>query len=163
MTDSEITQLLEENNLILCKDNIIRRKKDNHPACPNYIIQPLGIMKQDFQQLSPFQEKIYGACILSLVEIVLNNKHYRYQLPEIKDELRGEMLIAFDTAEKYFDREKGSTWYSYLFRVMYTNGVHVLERHNAEKEFMEKVKEAYEEQLSIENSGRKTCTTNIDN
>lgn len=162
MTDSEITQLLEENNLILCKDNIIRRKKDNHPACPNYIIQPLGIMKQDNQQLSPFQEKIYGACILSLVEIVLNNKHYKYQSPEIKDELRGEMMIAFDTAEKYFDRSKGSTWYSYLFRVMYTNGVHVLQHYNDERDFVEKMNEYLEEALALENSGKKVCTVNHD-
>lgn len=161
MTDSEITQLLEENNLILCKDNIIRRKKDNHPACPNYIIQPLGIMKQDNQQLSPFQEKIYGACILSLVEIVLNNKHYKFQSPEMKDELRGEMMMAFTSAEKYFDRTKGSTWYSYLFRVMYTNGVHVLQHYNDERDFVEKMNEYLEDELAIENAGKKICTMNI--
>lgn len=162
MTDSEITQLLEENNLILCKDNIIRRKKDNHPACPNYIIQPLGIMKQDNQQLSPFQEKIYGAGILSLVEIVLNNKHYKFQSPEMKDELRGEMMMAFTSAEKYFDRTKGSTWYSYLFRVMYTNGVHVLQHYNDEHDFVEKMNEYLEEALALENCGKKVCTVNHD-
>lgn len=162
ITEKEIVDYLEEENMVLCKDNIIRRRSDGHPACPNAIFQPLLEMKQDEVVFTSLQEKIYAACYLSLAEIVLNNRHYKFQTPEIKEECRGEALYAIEGSEKCFDRNKGKA-YSYAFRCMYTNMVHVLERHNTEREMMEKLRESYEEMLSLENSGKKISNINTAN
>lgn len=160
ISDNEITNLLEKNGLVLCKDNIIRRKKDNHPSCPNYIIQPLAIMRQNDEKLTYFQDKIYSGCILALREIVTNNRHFKYQSQEIKEECKDEMLEGLGAAEKHFDETRGSTFYSYLFRIFYVNAIHVLERNNAERKFLETLKELYEEELALENSCRKISNIN---
>lgn len=157
----DYNKILESMNYRLCKDNIIRDDK-NHPKCNNQIFQHLIEKIQDGEELDSFEEKLYGASILSLAEIVLNNRMMKFQTPEIKEESRGNMYEAILTAvPKFFDRTKGSTAYSYAFRIGYTTCVHVLQRHNAEREFMEQIKEAYEEELALENAGHKVCTKNI--
>lgn len=163
MTDNEIRNLLEENDLILCDDNIIRRNNDKHPACPNYIVQPLAIMRQNGENLTYFQDKIYSGCILSLREIVMNNKHFRFQTQEIKEECKDEMLEGLGPAEKNFDETRGSIFYSYLFRIFYTNAIHILQRNNAEKQMMETLESDYNELLCADRCGKKVCNINIDN
>lgn len=165
MTDNEITQYMKDNNLTICKDNIIRKSLKNgkvNPSCPNELFQDLVIKVQNGEVLNYFQEKVYGSCILSLAEIVLNNRMMRHQNEEIKDESRGQMYEAcVVNVPKYFDSNKGKA-YSYAFRLCYVECVHVLERHNAEREFIEKLKEAYEEELLLSNSAKKISNVNIE-
>lgn len=165
MTDNEITTYMNENGIVLCKDNILRKHLKNgkvNPSCPNEIYQALLIKVQQNKPLTYFQEKIYGACILSLAEIVLNNRMMKFQTPEIKEECRGQMYEAcIVTAPKFYDSNKGKA-YSYSFRLCYVECVHVLERNNAEREFLDKMNEYLDEYLAIENSGKKICTTNSD-
>lgn len=154
-------QILEENNYRLCKDNIVRDNK-NHPKCNNAIYQNLVEKIQKGETLDYFEEKLYGSCILSLAEIVLNNKMMKHQDEDIKEESRGQMYEScVVNVPKYFDSAKGKA-YSYAFRLCYVECVHVLERHNAERKFLEELKESYEEMLVLENSGRKVCNVNID-
>ena len=124
----------------ICEDNIIRRRVGSkwNPACPNHLLQPLLEKLQDNGSLSYADDLLYGQCILSLIEIVLNNKHFKLQTDEIKDECRGEMLKdVLVNCPKTFDRTKGSTAYSYCFRTCYTAGIHVLERFNIMRELLE--------------------------
>ena len=57
---------------------------------------------------------------------------------------------------------KGSTAYSYLFRVAYTQGIHILEAKNQRTDIENTLREAYEEYLALENAGKKICTTEVD-
>lgn len=126
----------------ICDDNIIRKKvgKKWNPSCPNELFQPLVVKKTKNVTLNEKEDTLYGQCILSLIEIVLNNCKFRYQKEEIKDECRGEMLHDVLVAvPKYFDETKGSTAYSYAFRVCYVAGIHVLEKMNKMNELFEKL------------------------
>lgn len=126
----DINEEMKDNGLILCKDNIIRDRK-NHPKCPNAIYQHLVVKKQNGVRLDAFEDKIYGSCVLSLIEIILNNKHFRFQTEDIKEDCRGEaVLCILESVPKYFNKDKGSTAYSYAFRCGYTSMIHVLERNN---------------------------------
>lgn len=154
-------EILEQYQYKVCKDNIIRDKK-NHPKCCNEIFQHILEKIQDNKTLSIEEDNLYGCCILSLAEVILNNKMMKFQSPEIKEAARGEMYEAIIVGgPKYFDRTKGSTAYSYCFRVGYTACVHVLEKMNAEKEFINNLKELVEEELALMNSARKVCTSEI--
>ena len=128
----------------ICNDDIIRRKvgKKWNPSCPNEWFQPLVIKKVNNENLTPKEDTLYGQCILSLIEIVLNNCKFRYQKEEVRDECRGEMLHDVLTAlPKNFDATKGSTAYSYAFRVCYVAGIHILEKMNKMNELFEKLDE----------------------
>lgn len=155
MTIEEMKEYLINNGLKVCKDNIIR-DSNGKPKCPNPIFQPLLEELQDNEKLDYQKETLYGQCFMSLIEIVLNNKHFKFQTPDIKEDCRLEALLVLESLPKYFDRDKGSTVYSYAFRCMYTNMIHVLERHNLEKEMMEKLYAALQEELALENSARKS-------
>lgn len=159
MTIEEMNEYLIKNGLKVCNDNIIR-DRFGKPKCPNPIFQPLLEELQDNGKLDYRKETLYGQCFMSLIEIVLNNKHFKFQTTDIKEECRLEALLVLEALPKYFDRNKGSTVYSYAFRCMYTNMIHVLERHNEEKEMMEKLYAALQEELALENSARKVVTNN---
>lgn len=160
MTIEEMNQYLLDNKLTVCKDNIIRDNK-HHPKCPNPIFQALVEELQDNKILDHKKETLYGQCFLSLTEIVLNNVKFRKQESEVKDDCRLEALLALEALPKYFDRTRGSTAYAYCYRCQYTNMIHVLERKNAERKMMEKIREEYKEMQALKNPGRKVCTSNI--
>lgn len=134
-------------------DNIIRRKVGCkwNPACPNDWFQPLVEKLQDNGSLSPKEDLLYGQCILSLIEIVLNNVKFRFQTDEIKEDCKGEMLkdVLFGLP-KSFDRTKGSTSYSYAFRICYTSGIHILEKWNKYNELFESLDENTQSNLDID-------------
>lgn len=95
------------NEYKICDDNIIRRKVGSkwNPACPNIWLQPLLEKLQDKGVLDYKDDLLYGQCILSLVEIVINNKKFKHQDEIIKEECRGEMLQdILCNAPKTFDR-----------------------------------------------------------
>lgn len=151
---------LNENGLKICNDNIIR-DKNNHPKCPNILLQELVVELQS-KPLDHNKETLYGQLVMSLVEIVLNNKHFKYQAEEIKDDCRIEAYpCILEGCKKTFDSSKGKA-YSYAFRCAYTSMIHVLERNNKNNEMIEKIREELEELLTLENSGRKVTNLNID-
>lgn len=124
---------MKTQNFQICEDNIIRKRvgKKWNPTVPNSIFQPLLEKLQKDGKLAPRDENLYGQCILTLVEIVLNNVHFKYQREEVKDDCRGaalENLIV--NLPKYFKPAKGSTAYSYAFRCAYTAMIKVLEGWN---------------------------------
>lgn len=161
MTIEEMNQYLKDNNLTVCKDNIIRDDKQ-HPKCPNPVFQALVEELQDNNTLDHKKETLYGQCFRSLTEIVINNVKFRKQEQDIKDECRLEALDALCVLPKYFDRTKGSTAYSYCYRCIYTNMIHVLERNNVEKQLMETLESDYNELLCADRCGKKICNVNID-
>lgn len=125
-----IDETLGKYGYTLCNDNIIR-DKHNHPKCCNEIYQYLVCKIQDGETLTPQEDHVYGSCILSLAEIILNNKMMRFQTDDIKDECRGAMYLAIlECVPKYWDRSRGSAAYSYAFRVGYTTCVHILKDKN---------------------------------
>jgi hypothetical protein len=128
MTDNDIKQFLNDNNYHISKSNEIQDKKCQ-PKCPNHIFQYLLLKRKNKEDLNPYQDYVYGSALNSLVHILMKNKHFCLQTPEIQDECRLEMLCAIPTIENGFDPTKGKA-YSYAFRIFYTEGIHVLERWN---------------------------------
>ena len=116
----------------ICEDNIIRRRVGTkwNPACPNDWFQPLVEKIQNNNKLTPKEDQLYGQCILSLVEIILNNKKFKYQDWDIKSECQSEMLHdILVNMPTNFDKTKGKA-YSYAFRIGYVAGIHILEKYN---------------------------------
>lgn len=128
MTIEVIKNFLLENKYHLSKSNEIQDKKCQ-PKCPNEIFQNLLMKRKNKEELSEYEDYIYGCALNSLVHILMKNKHFCLQTPEIQDECRLEMLCAIPTIENGFDKDKGKA-YSYAFRIFYTEGIHVLERWN---------------------------------
>lgn len=126
---------------IIGKDNIIRRSRKGRggrtvlsPACPNEWYQPLLVALQKAGRLPPAEDTLYGQCILSLVEIILNNAKFKYQDQDIKDECRGAALECIVTnVPMYYDPSKGKA-YSFAFRCGYTAMIKVLEAWNERRE-----------------------------
>lgn len=99
--------------LNLCQDNIIRDSK-HHPKCPNTIFEDLLKRQQDGETLNTEEYNLYGSCVMSLTEILLNSRMMKYQSVDIKDDVRTEGYLAILTQlPRYFDRTRGSTSYSY--------------------------------------------------
>ena len=140
--------------------NVFRDKK-NMPKCYNNVLQKLLERQQDNDPLTEREYNLYGYLIMTLVQIVLNNRKFKFQEPDIREECRTEMYCGLiEAGPKYFDRTKGSTAYSYLFRIAYTQGIHVLEAKNKRKELDDILIETYNDYLNTELSGRKVCTEN---
>lgn len=143
----------------LDKHNIFRDEKGK-PKCYNPVFQDLIERQQDNDKLSEREYNLYGQMIMSLVQIVLNNAHFKFQDPDIKEECKTEAYCCIlDSLVKYFDRNRGSTGYSYAFRLCYTSMIHVLERMNQRNDINQKLEEAYYDMA--ENCGHKVCN-NID-
>ena len=143
--------------------NVFRDKK-HMPKCYNPVLQKLLERIQDnTEPLTEREYNLYGYLVMSLVQIVLNNVKFKYQDPDIREECRTEMYCGIlEAGPKYFDRTKGSTAYSYLFRVAYTQGIHVLEAKNQRTDIENTLREAYDDYLALENAGKKICTTEVD-
>lgn len=142
-------QEIEKQGYTLDNNNIFRDKK-HKPKCFNPVFQDLVERQQDGDKLSYREEQLYGQMILTLVQIVSNNHHFIAQDPDIKDECRTEAYCdILSWLVKYFDRKRGSTAYSYAFRLAYVAGIHVLERMNKRNETIEKLHEEYNKLMQI--------------
>lgn len=142
--------------VVLCQDKIFRRA--GNPSCPNAMFQPLVEKLQD-SVVTDQEYETYGSLVLSLIEIITNNRRLKYQEPEVLDDCRAAMTEAIlVNLPKYFDRSKGSAAYSYAFRIGYCAAIKVLERYNKEREFYATLREEFEEQLALENSAKKVVT-----
>lgn len=146
----------KDNEIVLCADNIFR--KNGNPSCPNAMLQPLVEKLQD-RTITSSEYETYGSLVMSLIEIITNNRRLKYQEPEVLDDCRAAMTEAIlVNLPKYFDRSRGSAAYSYAFRIGYCAAIKVLERYNKEREFYAKLREEFEEQLALENSAKKVVT-----
>lgn len=147
MKYNDYIQQITKQGYHLDKNNIFRDKKGK-PKCFNPVFQDLVIRQQDGEQLSYREENLFGQLIITLVQIISNNHHFILQDPDIKDECRTEAYVdILNGLVKYFDRNRGSTAYSYAFRLGYVAGIHVLERMNERKELIEKLTQEYTEML----------------
>jgi len=126
---------LENTNYIIQK-KCVAKKADKgafRPLCPNELFQPLFEKYQNNEDFTNAEEYLFGCLVNSLANIVLNNKHFRYQIPEIKDECFSEFQLAILSGKDHFDKNKGSA-YAYCFRLAYVAGIHVLEKYNEDRE-----------------------------
>ena len=88
--------------------------------------------------------------ILSLVEIVLNNRKFKFQSDYIRDDIRLEMLEdILVNVPKTYNPNKGKA-YSYAFRTAYTAGIHVLERYNQKRDIEVRLEDEWLSNLCIE-------------
>lgn len=112
----------------------IYRDKKGFPKCCNEVFQDL-VVRQKNGVLSKREYELYGRLICTLVQIVLNNRKFKFQDPDIREECRTEAYCdILSGLVDHFDALRGSTAYAYAFRIAYTAGIHVLERLNMRRE-----------------------------
>lgn len=112
----------------------IYRDKKGFPKCCNEVFQDL-VVRQQRGVIMPREYELYGRLVMTLVNIVLNNRKFKFQDPDIREECRTEAYCdILSGLPRYFDATKGSTAYAYAFRIAYTAGIHVLERLNMRRE-----------------------------
>lgn len=158
MKYDEYMKQIDEKGYKLSKG--IFRDSKNKPKCFNPVFQDLVIRQKNGDKLSEREYNLYGYLIMSLVQIVLNNAHFRYQEPDIKEECRTEAYCGvLEGLVPYFDENRGSTAYSYAFRICYTSMIHVLERMNQRNNLDLTIEELYND-YSLD-CGHKV-NTNID-
>lgn len=144
---------------IICKDNIIRDPKN--PKCPNAQLEPLVIKLHDEVKLTYDEEYLYGCLIMSLTEIILNNKRFKHQDLDLKEEIRSRVLTRIvDKLPKYFDITRGSKAYSLAFRIGYCEGIQTLLDNNKKVEVERKLLEAYNQMCM--DAGRKISPNDIE-
>ena len=120
-------------------DGSVFRDAKGRPKCYNPVFQDIvcRIKRQGMIGISPQEYDLYGKLVFTLTQIVLNNQKFKYQDPDIREECRTEALCDLLPALPVnFDPSRGSTAYSYAFRICYTAGIHVLERKNRRNELV---------------------------
>ena len=132
------------------KDGIFVDKKKG-PKCNNEVFQDLVERQQNGEKLAEKEYNLYGYLMRSLVHIVLNNAKFKYQEPHIKEECELEAYCCLcEQLLSHFDKTRGSTAYSYAFRLAYTSMIHVLENMNRRNELQEKLIADYMESVETE-------------
>lgn len=139
MKYSDYMKILEDNDLHIHADNIVYKhgqKNHNRPICNNDILQDL-VIKYQAGDITDKENELLGIIINTMTRIVLNNKKFRFQKDDIRNDVIGEAYLTVLTAlsRKLFDKDKGNA-YSYIFRLCYTAGIHVLEAENRQKEIV---------------------------
>ena len=129
MTDNEIKSWLDNSKYHLSKNNMVLDTKQK-PKVPNTIFEDLGKMRKAGKVLTSYADYVYGCLWNSLLTILMKNKHFIYQTEDIKNECKLRAVCAIDTIENGFDPNYGSTFYSYAYRICYTESIHVLEEMN---------------------------------
>lgn len=149
-----------ENQGYKLSNNIFRDGKGK-PKCYNPVFQDLVERQQKNDKLSEREYNLYGYLVMTLVQIVLNNIKFKYQDPEIKEECRTEAYVGLlDGLTKYFNSKKGSSAYSYAFRICYTSMIHVLERMDKRNEIDNNLEEMYNDYCL--DCGHKVVNENIE-
>ena len=130
------------------KNGIFIDKKKG-PKCNNEVFQDLVERQQNNEKLTEKEYNLYGYLMRSLVHIVLNNSKFKYQEQHIKEECELEAYCCLcDQLLSHFDKNRGSSAYSYAFRLSYTAMIHVLEKMNKRKELEEKLIEDYMDSMN---------------
>lgn len=157
-----LTNVLTNDNITLDSDNIFRNQ-EGHPVCPNSLLEPLVIKLHNKEELDYEEDRIYGCCIMSLLEILANHHKMKFQSEEVKDECKGGAMVnLLQYLPKYFDVSKGSKAFSYAFRIAYTSAMNTLEKKNKRIDMMKELEIAYDEYMAIENAGHKVTNVNLD-
>jgi len=139
MKYSDYIKILEENELHIHSDNIVYKhgqKNHNRPICNNDILQDL-VIKYQAGDITDKEYELLGIMINTMTRIVLNNKKFRFQKDDTRNDVTGEAYLTVLTAlnKKLYDKDKGNA-YSYIFRLCYTAGIHILEAENRQKEIV---------------------------
>lgn len=119
--------------------------KQGKPKCFNPVFEDLLDRLHNGFPLTYREQELFGQLFVSLVKIVLNHFRFKKQEHEVKQECEDEAYSeAYPLVIKYFKKGKG-TAYSFAFRVIYTQMIHVLERKNKRQEFLTNLIERYED------------------
>ena len=116
------------------------KNSNDMPVLLNDYFQPL-VMKYKEGIITESENEELGYWSNSIAEILMNNRKFKHQEKDVKDECRSEAILGIYTSFSYFDPNKVSKRtgkvskaYSYAFRVAYTTAIHVLERYNNDRE-----------------------------
>lgn len=100
---------------------------------PNYVIG-YDLDNEDFQNIIiklknkealTYQENVrYGNHILTIIEVVLENNKFKDKPNEEKAEIRDQMAFELCTGITTFNPNKGSSIFSYAYRIAYVAGIH---------------------------------------
>lgn len=100
---------------------------------PSYVIG-YDLDNEDFQNIIiklknkealTYQENIrYGNHILTIIEVVLENNKFKDKPNEEKSEIRDQMAFELCTGITTFNPDKGSSIFSYAYRIAYVAGIH---------------------------------------
>ena len=121
-------EILKSYRYSLDKDGLFRDHK-GALKCSNPVLEDL-VIRQKTEKLSYQEEQLYGQLLMTLCKIVMKHHVFRNQKPELKEECLMEGLAnIIEKGIRGFNPEKGRA-YSYLYRLCYTAGIHVLEAKN---------------------------------
>ncbi len=137
MTYEEYMNIMKEHDLHIHSDGIIYKHgkgNRNRPICRNEILEDLVIKRQS-GTITTKENDLLGICLLTLTRIVLNNRRFRFQSDDIRADIRSAAYLDTLTAMKHglYDPSKGRA-YSYMFRLCYVAGIHVLQEENKAKD-----------------------------
>lgn len=100
---------------------------------PSYVIG-YDLDNEDFQNIIiklknkealTYQENTrYGNHILTIIEVVLENNKFKDKPSEEKFEIRDQMSYELCTGITTFNPDKGSSIFSYAYRIAYVAGIH---------------------------------------
>ena len=124
------------------------------------------VMKlQNNERLTEFENERYGWYILTLMEIVLENNKFKTKPAYEKEEIRDYQYYDLLCGLTKFNFNKGSSIFSYGYRIGYTAALHYYKNKSKEETRKEKLQEyiddTYKEYLD-EITSHKVNNVNID-
>lgn len=126
-----------------------------------YLVQKL----QNNDRLTEFENDRYGWYIMTLIEIVLENKKFKNKPVLEKEEIRDYQYYDLLCGLTKFNFNKGTSIFSYGYRIGYTAAIHYYRDKNKEEARKEKLQEyiddTYKEYLD-EITSHKVNNINID-
>ena len=134
---------------------------------PSYVIG-YDLDNEDFQNIIiklknkealTYQENTrYGNHILTIIEIVLENNKFKDKPSEEKAEIRDQIAFELCTGITTFNPDKGSSIFSYAYRIAYVAGIHYytdkVKDLTKQESIMEHCMEELREYLDTVNDGK---------
>lgn len=119
------------------RKRIIDIKYDDPEYCPGYDVDVEDftncvIRHKEGEFLKEDQDKRYGEYIMAIIEMVLESPKFKAKDRTTKSEMRDQMAYELCTGILSFNPAKGSSIFSYAYRIAYVAGIHYFT--NAEKE-----------------------------
>ena len=153
MTYEEYMNIMKENDLHIHDDGIIYKHgkgNRNRPICRNEILEDLVIKRQS-GTITTKENDLLGICLLTLTRIVLNNRRFRFQSDDIRADIRSAAYLDTLTAMNHglYDPSKGRA-YSYMFRLCYVAGIHVLQEENKANDITSRLVEVAKETYNFD-------------
>ena len=91
----------------------------------------------------------YGTYVLTVCMIALENPKFKNKPSDEKEEVIEQMYLELLTGITTFDPDRGSSIYSYAYRIAYTAGIHYYERKKEREERDDIVRQHCQEELEI--------------